>query len=204
VHDQAALVERFIADHHLDRVTLVGHSMGGGVALAVALDLTRQRPGVLQGLILLDAASFRQRLPFFISQLRWPVVGRVMQSLTSVTVQVRSVLKKVYYDDRLIPDASVEAYAAALRMPGGKYAIRETAKQIVPDDIDALTAGFKTIHVPTLIIWGRYDEIVPLAIGERLHEAMPGSTFEVIDHTGHAPHEETPEAVRPLLEKFLR
>jgi pimeloyl-ACP methyl ester carboxylesterase len=136
--------------------------------------------------------------------LRWPIFGRAVQSVATDKAQVRTVLKKVYFHDELIPDESVDAYAAALGMPGGKHALRETAKAIIPDDVDALTEAYKRIAVPTLIIWGRHDEIVPLAIGRRLRDTIAGSSLDVIDDAGHAPQEETPDEVRPLLLRFLR
>jgi pimeloyl-ACP methyl ester carboxylesterase len=103
-----------------------------------------------------------------------------------------------------VPEASVKAYAAALHEPGGRYALRETARQIVPDDVDELTAAYPTIEAPTLIIWGRHDEIVPLSVGERLHAAIPHSRLVIVENAGHAPHEETSEQVRAILEQFFR
>jgi pimeloyl-ACP methyl ester carboxylesterase len=204
VHDQASLVIQFILDHKLRGVTLVGHSFGGGVALATAVELERTQPGTLGSLILIDAASYPQRLPLFIEMLRMPVIAPLVQRFSAARFQVRTVLRKAYLNDGLIPDASVDAYASALRQPGGEYALRETAKQIIPRDIGALSSKYPTITVPTLIIWGRHDEIVPLNIGDRLHAAINGSQFLVVDNAGHLPHEETPEPVRAALTHFFQ
>lgn len=202
VHDQAALVLQCIDELRLTGLVLIGHSFGGGVALVTALELLRSRPAALSKLILLDAAAYAQPLPAFIRVLTLPVIGPLVQ-LAPATMQVRAVLRQAYYDDRLIPDASVEAYAAPLRMPGGLYALRETAKQIVPSDIAAICARYPTIGVPTLLIWGAHDEIVPLGIGERLRQAIPHSRLVVVGEAGHMPHEETPGPVRRAIEEFL-
>lgn len=203
VRDQAALVMAFLRERRLRQVALVGHSMGGGVALAVAADVQQNDPDLLSSMILIDAASYRQSLPSFIAILTVPILGVLSQYLLPSRSQVRIVLKKAYFDDRLIPRASVEAYAKLLREPGGKYALRQTARQLIPPDLDALSAQYARIHLPTLIIWGRHDEIVPVWAGERLHDAISGSTFLVIENAGHVPHEETPEPVRVAVTKFF-
>ena len=55
-----------------------------------------------------------------------------------------------------------------------------------------ITAQYKTICVPTLILWGRQDKIIPLEIGERLRQDIPNSRLEIIDKAGHIPQEEVP------------
>jgi pimeloyl-ACP methyl ester carboxylesterase len=131
------------------------------------------------------------------------VIGPLIQWLAPATMQVRAVLRLAYYDDDLISDEAIEAYAAPLRTPGGPYALRETAKQIVPADIDAICARYPTIGVPTLVIWGAHDEIVPLEYGERLRQAIPDSRLVVVEDAGHIPHEERPGPVRKAIEEFL-
>jgi pimeloyl-ACP methyl ester carboxylesterase len=74
----------------------------------------------------------------------------------------------------------------------------------VPKDIDALSARYRHITVPTLVIWGRHDRVVPLANGERLSRDIKNATLVVLENTGHIPHEETPDAVRKPLADFLR
>lgn len=204
VHDQAAWILDYIADQHLTNLTLLGHSFGGGVALAVAVELEEKQPGVLSKLILIDAASYPQKLPWFINTLRWPIIGPLSQHLLTSRKQVTMVLEFAYYDKKLITKEQIESYAAPLRMPGGKYALRETAKQIVPKDIADLSSRYPHIGVPTLILWGEGDRVVPPANGVRLNKAIPHSTLITIPKCGHIPHEERPDAVRKPLADFLR
>ena len=65
---------------------------------------------------------------------------------------------------------------AACRGPGRRWC---TAQQIVPEDIEAVTARYKTIKVPVLIIWGAEDEVVPVEVGQNFKRDIPGS------RTGH-------------------
>lgn len=204
VYDQASLVLDYIAQHHLTNITLLGHSFGGGVALATAVELEEKQPGVLSKLVLIDAASYQQELPWFISILRVPVIGAISQHLLTSRAQVRKVLENAYFDKTKITKEQVESYAGPLLRAGGKYALRETAKQIVPKDIATLSARYPHITVPTLIIWARADRVVPLANGERLSKAIANSTLLILDKVGHIPHEEAPDLVRKPLANFLR
>jgi pimeloyl-ACP methyl ester carboxylesterase len=203
IRDQAALILELVAERKLTGLTLVGHSFGGGVALATALELLRTSPGTLTSLVLFASPAYRQPLPLFIRALRVPWLGALGQHLLPTSFQVRTVLRLAYHDDALIGDDVVAAYAEPLEMPGGRYALRQTARQIIPPDIDALAARYPSINVPTLLIWGRHDAIVPLWVGEKLHQAIPGSRLLVVDDAGHLPHEETPDQVRPSLREFL-
>ena len=60
------------------------------------------------------------------------------------------------------------------------------------------------IDVPTLLMWGRHDRVVPLSIGERLLEELPNSTLEVMEECGHLPPEEVPKDSLKIVESFLR
>jgi pimeloyl-ACP methyl ester carboxylesterase len=204
VYDQSALILKYIADHKLTGITLLGHSFGGGVALATAAELDEQQPGVLARLVLIDAASYKQDLPWFISILRVPVIGTISQFLLTKRAEVRKVLRYSYFDPSRVTDAQVEAYVYGLLQPGGQRALRDTARQILPKDIDRLTSRYPHIKAPTLIIWGRQDRVIPLANGERLAKSIPNARLVIIDNAGHIPHEEVPDAVRPVLASFLR
>jgi pimeloyl-ACP methyl ester carboxylesterase len=204
VQDQANLIFKFIVDHKLTKLTLVGHSYGGGVALVTALKLMKERPNCLRRLVLIDAAAYNQDLPGFIDVLRTPLLGRIALSLLSNKQKVRMILKKSYYDDSRITDSQVAAYAAPLASDGGNYALIRTAKSIVPRDIQQIALGYKEIRVPTLILWGRQDKIVPLEIGKRLNRDITGSLLVILEDCGHIPHEEKPEDAIAAISVFLK
>jgi pimeloyl-ACP methyl ester carboxylesterase len=201
--DQANLIFKFIVAHKLTNLTLIGHSFGGGVALLTALRLIKEQPNCLKRLVLIDAAAYEQDLPYFIDILRTPLLGRLAVSLLSNKQQVRLVLKKSYYDDSKITDDQVDAYAAPLESAGGSYALARTAKSIVPRDIQQISARYKAINVPSLILWGRQDKVVPFQFAERLHHDLAASALVVIENCGHIPHEEKPEDAIPTISAFL-
>jgi pimeloyl-ACP methyl ester carboxylesterase len=133
-----------------------------------------------------------------------PVVGWLGLHLIPDKTKVRDLMETLYYDDSKINWEDVLAYAAPLASPGAKYAFQQTARQILPDHIDEITNMYPKIEVPTLIIWGREDKIIPLENGERLHQAIRNSQLVVIERCGHDPPDEQPEKVIEIMHKFLK
>lgn len=202
-YDQARLVSQFIRTRGLKDLTIVGHSFGGSVALITSLYLAEVAPDVQNILILIDSMSYEQPLPSFVRILATPALGRLVVSLIPKTVQVRSMMKLAYYDDVQITDGVVEQYAEPFREPGAEHATLTTARQLIPPDLGELSERYATIQLPTLLIWGREDKIVPLYIGQQLAFSLPHSELVVLDQCGHVPPEEKPmETVNAIL-RFL-
>jgi pimeloyl-ACP methyl ester carboxylesterase len=183
---------------------VVGNSYGGAVSLVVTIMLCEREPGRLSKLILIDSGGYNESLPWHLKLLRTPGLGWLSLKLSPARMLTKTVLKYAYYNDDLIEDAQIEAYARPVTMPGGKYALLKTGQQAIPDNIDELTRKYETICVPTLIVWGEEDEVIPLKIGQKLDAAIPCSRLLTIPKTGHAPQEETPAEVIPLIKDFLQ
>lgn len=202
LYDHADEVYNFIHEHHLTDLHIVGHSLGGGIALLIALKL-QERGEKLASLVLLDTIAYPQAIPAFISLLRTPVAGWLSTNVLPAKFQVRSILNVAYYDDSKVPEDAVTAYAEPLSEPNGTYALLQTAQNLIPDDLDQVTKRYASLTAPVLIIWGKEDEIVPLSIGEKLARELPNAVLRVIKETGHIPHEENPEAAIPLITEFV-
>jgi pimeloyl-ACP methyl ester carboxylesterase len=201
--DQAAATLQVIRELDLSGLTIIGHSMGGAVALLLALDLEQEARNRLHRLVLIDSIACRQRLPLFIALLRLPVIGRLAVRLVPASWAVRHVLGLAYYDQSKIEQAFVEAYAAPLRSRDARIALAATARALVPPNLDELTAQYRTIRVPILLLWGRQDRIVPLSVVTCLPELLPAPRLEVLDGCGHIPHEEWPQLTMPKLREFF-
>ena len=138
------------------------------------------------------------------NMLATPYVGRFMANMLPVNFQVRDVLKKAYYNDNLITDEMIEAYAAPLNTSGAIDALLSTARQVFPSDLQQLSARYSEINIPTQIIWGQYDEIVEPAIAFKLQRNIPHSRLDIIADCGHIPQEECPELTVPVILEFIR
>jgi pimeloyl-ACP methyl ester carboxylesterase len=204
VQDQVDLIHQFILEHDLKNLTVVGNSYGGAVSLVLAIGLCEKDPARLSKLILIDSAGYDESLPWFLKLLRTPLLGWLVLHLSPNKMLSKTVLKYSYYNDHLITDAQVAAYARPLGSRNGKYALLKTSQQAIPKNIDELVARYPTIFVPTLIIWGNKDEVIPLKIGQKLDAAIPCSKLTTVADTGHIPQEETPNATIALIKDFLK
>ena len=210
IEDQARLVTRFILRRrlHCKHLQIVGHSMGGGVALMTALALTerrRKRPIAPIGrLVLVDTIAFSQALPWFVAVLRVPILGRLIGQLLPVSFQVRATLRLIIADRSFVTEDMVDAYADGIRQPGGRSALAAIAREIIPNDTSDLEQRYGRLDWETLLIWGRDDRIVPLAVGEKLQRALPNAKLRTIDFCGHLPQEEAPEEFTPIVANFLQ
>jgi pimeloyl-ACP methyl ester carboxylesterase len=202
VRDQAKLILEFLERKGIIAPTLIGHSFGGGVAIVVSLEL--QSRGVKPaGIVLIDTIALPQRFPLFISLLRIPMLAEIATLLIPARLQARYGLRLAYFDRSKIPSSAEDAYAESLRQPGGRHAIIATARRIVPMDLPELVSQYPSMEVPTLVLWGREDEITPIDVGERLHGAIPQSVFRVIESSGHVPHEENYAEANAIIAAFV-
>lgn len=203
IPDQAELVLQFIRENDLRNLTLMGNSYGGAVSLMVAIRLCKEEPERLSKLILICSGGYNQDLPWHLKLMRAPILGSLALHLVPATVNTLTVLRYSYYNKRLITWKQCKAYARPICSPGGRHALIQVAKQAVPDNFEELIAQYKSITVPTLLIWGRHDRVIPLSIGERLNRDIPNSRLVVLDNTGHVPQEENPEETIAAIQNFL-
>jgi pimeloyl-ACP methyl ester carboxylesterase len=202
--DHADLIYKFILDHDLKNLTLVGNSFGGALSLLLSIMLLEKEPGRLRALILIDPGAYKQYIPGYLKLIGVPLLGAAAVYLIPARCMAKSILKLAYYDPKKIAEEQIAAYAAPIASPGGKHALLETGKRIIPPNINALTAKYKDISVPTLIIWGEQDKIISPDAGVLLDQAIPNSTLNWIDQCGHVPQEEKPEATVALVLDFLQ
>ncbi|HEY3038225.1 MAG TPA: alpha/beta hydrolase [Pyrinomonadaceae bacterium] len=195
-------VYKIVLEEDLTNLTLVGNSLGGAIALLLAIKLHEQEPTRLSRLVLIDSAGDPKYLPAHLKLVR-SILGPLVIHLSPSKLAAKIVLRMCYYDRRKITSEDVAAYAQPIASPGGRHALLQTSRQCIPPNADKLLAKVKAITVPTFILWGREDGIVPLKVGELLHEALPNSTLEVIEHCGHIPQEEKPDETIARISRFL-
>ena len=156
----------------------------------------------LSKLILIDSAGEKGSLPPHLNLLR-SILGAPMIYLSPSRLAAKMTLRMCYYDRKKITKEQVEAYAAPLASAGGRHALLQTARQCIPANADELIAAVSAITVPTLILWGREDKVIPLKVGKLLHELIPNSTLDVIEQCGHIPQEEKPDETIARISEFL-
>lgn len=190
-----ANIERFVEVVHdvtenlgVDRFTLAGNSMGGNTAWKYALT----HPKDLDGLILVAASGWPEEAgegddsPFIFTLLSNPVARMVLKDL-DMTSLTRSGLESSYTDPAFVNDELVERYVALSRAPGH----RATLLAIMAGERDpAAVESVSQISVPTLAMWGRDDNLVPVSGAEKFGAAIEGAQVIIYDNVGHLPQEE--------------
>ena len=204
VSDQADLVTAFIRDRKLKDLVLIGNSMGGAVALLTYFELRAETPVPIKALVLIDSAGYPQKMPWFIRLARIPLLSSLGSKLLSPRFVTGMVLRKCYYNHDKITDEMIDAYAYYGSLPGAAAAVRQTALQIIPPDMEAMIARYKKIRVPTLIIWGQEDQVVPLEGGRNFKRDIPDAELAILPRCGHIPQEEEPLETRRLIQDFLK
>lgn len=201
--DLAELIEALIAERDLRNVTLVGHSLGGGVALLTALGLLDRDPARLRRLVLVGGAAYEQRLPPFVALAGYPRAISLIVRMLGPRFFVSGVLRAIVHDDSVVSRDQVHAYAEPLGSREGIRALCDAALGIVPPDLDLITARYPEIDRPALLLWGLGDRVVPLSIGQRLARALPRAHLHVLERCGHLPPEELPDESWAVVERFL-
>jgi pimeloyl-ACP methyl ester carboxylesterase len=200
---QAELVLRLIEERSLGRLTLVGHSLGGGVTLLTALELAGREPGRLERLVIVAGAAYDQRMPPFVRLADYPRLSGALFRAMGARRVVRMVLEQIVHDPARIDQQTVQGYAMQLDSADAVRCLIASARQIRPRGLDAIIARYPTLDIPTLLLWGRGDPVVPLSVGQRLAKDLPRARLVVLDRCGHLPAEELPDESYAVLERFL-
>ncbi|MBU1958273.1 alpha/beta hydrolase [bacterium] len=204
VYDQAHEVNRFMEEHKLENVTLVGRSFGGGVALVLALiqeeKLIKKK---IDKLVLINSMAYRQKLPSMMERLNQPLIGYLGIHLLNNRWIAYEAYKFAFHDDSLIPPKSIDYAAKYLAFPLAKYAYLKTVNQLIPDDLETMEKRYKEITLPTLILWGKEDVSIPIRTAHRLHRDLKESRLKVFPHVAHMAQEEIPNKISQEILKFM-
>lgn len=192
----------------IEHVTVVGHSLGGGVAMQFAY----QFPQLVERLILVGAGGVTKdvnialriasvpmgsealallRLPMVLPALQ--VIGRVGGALFGSTGVGRDLPEVVRILADLPEPTASSAFARTLR------AVVDWRGQVVT----MLDRCYLTESVPVQLIWGSRDSVIPVEHAKMAHSAMPGSQLEIFEGSGHFPFHDDPDRFVELVEKFI-
>lgn len=188
----------------IPKATLIGNSMGAGVALAAALTA----PERVERLILISG------LPADITgQLASPLVRKALDSSLPLWLAElgatllgssvgEKVLHEIIYDQSLITPAVLDRSARNRQQPGLIGPILAIGKTL-PDWESRYAPRLREIRQPALIIWGEEDRIFPPAVGQSLSETIAASRLMLVPRAGHIPQWEQPEPVNQAIRAFL-
>jgi pimeloyl-ACP methyl ester carboxylesterase len=203
----ASGVRDLIAALGYDRATVVGHSLGGGIAMQFAY----QFPERIERLVLISSGGLGREVHFILRAATFPGSELVLALLGGGWLRAtggalggalaRLGLKT---GEDL---AGVTGGIGSLADAGARGAFVQTARAAIDargQRVSATDRLYLAAELPTLIVWGGRDPIIPVAHGRAAHAAMPGSRLEVFADAGHFPHREQPARFVSVLEDFVR
>jgi pimeloyl-ACP methyl ester carboxylesterase len=197
VEAHAEAIADLIAAFGVGRASVLGHAMGG----AVALTLAAEHRELVQRLVLEDALVYpapmgwKARLPLV------PVLGGLAFKQLYGRAMFRSMVRdEMYAPGGAPPLERIDWHYDLFNTPSA----RESAHAVMLATLDtrAVVARLSRIVAPTLVLWGREDRIYPVASAHRLAREIPGARLEIMD-AGHVPHEERSREFLSLLAEFL-
>lgn len=199
------LVARFLDEVDVRRAAVVGHSLGGLVALRLALS----QPARVAALALLAGVGLGSAVSPLLRAAALPGVGEwwVMWGRTSLGAQQRAWSRALllFHDPRRMPTEWLRRQAQLARSPGFIEASLAALRAHVDlrGQRDVLSDQLVRVEAPTLVVWGERDRVLPLAQGRRAVARLGDGALALIPACGHLPQVERPEQVAHRLASFL-
>ena len=186
IPEEAQYVEEFLAQRGLQKVNLVGWSMGGWVAMRVALD----QPARIARLVLCDSAGIRFEPSF------------TMFDFEPTTVPaVQHLYRMLMPQPAAVPDFLARDMVRKFKELN--WVVDRSARSMFRGD-DLLDGKLGDLRMPTLILWGKQDHLIPLATGVSIHQQIPQSVLEIYDGCGHLAPGQCAARIGPRLIDFLK
>jgi pimeloyl-ACP methyl ester carboxylesterase len=202
----AASIRDLLVAIGIERATLVGHSLGGGVAM----QFFYQFPQRTERLILVSSGGLGREVSPLLRGAALPGAA----TLLALATRPRVLAALLNTSERLHKRGSdtgtyLRAIARALQpleRPGARKAFLQTLRSVIDvrgQHVSAQDRLYLLRAMPTLIVWGGRDNTIPVAHGRQTHEAVPGSRFEILPRAAHFPNLEDPERLAAVILDFL-
>jgi pimeloyl-ACP methyl ester carboxylesterase len=187
------------------RATLVGHSLGGGVAM----QLSYHFPELAERLVLVSSGGLGQEVSPVLRAAALPGADLFIAATARAATKAGNALGRGLATVGLRPNADVAEVArgyASLADHDRRTAFLATLRAVVStrgQSVDASDRLYLAARLPVLILWGAQDPIIPAHHGQRAHEGIAGSRLEIFDGVGHLPQIEAPGRFVAVLERFI-
>jgi pimeloyl-ACP methyl ester carboxylesterase len=199
---QAEFLAGFMSAMNIDAATLIGNSMGGGVAL----QFTRLYPDRVDKLVLVDSMGLGREISVGIRLITLPAIVNLLRPGRWM---IPAMLKSNFYDGKNIPPEWMKLRYQVFAIPGRNPVILSigqsnfTLRGVRPDVYQPIVNSLAKISHKTLIVWGECDRIIPVKHAYIAAEGLPDSQLEIFPNCGHHPYLEYPDLFDRLVLDFL-
>ena len=187
----------------IDKASLVGNSLGGGLVLQFAVNY----PQKVAKLVLVDTAGMGADVIVDFKVVSLPILGEIL--IKPSLKGTADLWKKIVFDPSLVTDELVDQAYALACLPGASRALLTTLRAGIGflGQRARLRGPFlksvAKLAVPTLVVWGRNDRIIPVAHAQIAVKTIPGARLQLYDRCGHMPQYERPDEFNKLALDFL-
>jgi pimeloyl-ACP methyl ester carboxylesterase len=194
-----------LATLDIERATVVGQSLGGGIAMQFAY----QYPEWCERLVLVDSGGLGREVSWLLRALALPGSEIVLPLLSPGFVRDwGNAIGRFLHDRGIRSGRASESWRAYVSLMEGdnRRAFIRTVRAVIDPGGQSVSANdrlYLTSEIPTLIVWGDQDRIIPLEHARAAHQAMPASRLAVISGAGHFPHVEEPAQFASLVTEFI-
>jgi pimeloyl-ACP methyl ester carboxylesterase len=188
-----------------ERATIVGHSLGGGIAM----QFSYQFPEMVERLVLVSSGGLGLEVSPVLRAAALPGADLFIAATATTGQKIGGAIGRGLLKIGMKPAADVAEVArgyGSLAEPDRRKAFLATLRSVVGTEGQRVSAAdrfYLAEEVPVLIVWGARDPIIPASHGEDAHRALPGSELEIFDGVGHLPQVEQPSRFITVLEDFL-
>ena len=194
-------VVSFLDWKRIEKISIVGNSMGAGVALGVA----GRHPERVERVVLVNPYGFPSP-PLAVEVARSRILGKLLPYLLSEPALkrcARTIFSRSLHDARLITDALVERVIAPFATLRRRRELFRFLRAISTEEMREIDALLPQIRQPVLILWGEDDRWLPIDHANRLHRQLPDSRLITIPDCGHLPQIDKPEETGKAIISFL-
>jgi len=194
----AEAVADLYAGLSLGRAAVVGHGLGG----AVAITLAARHPELVSRLVLIDPLCYEPARDSLRRLLVLPVVGALVFRQLLGRTAFRAFFRESMVSARArFPVERIDHFYEILNSPAARGSALATVRAIA--DVRPVVAHVARVQSETLVIWGREDRLYPAGLSQRLAREIRGAGLQLLD-AGHCPQEECPDQLASQIARFLR
>jgi pimeloyl-ACP methyl ester carboxylesterase len=199
----ATFVNDFLTKIGVSKCIIAGNSLGGSIAWNFAL----KYPEKTSKMILVDAGGYATKsksVPIAFQIAGFPVIKNLFKYVTPRSIVQKSV-ENVYADSSKVTPELVDRYFELSLREGNRKAFIDRMSAFRNKGLETDKSGeIKNLTMPTLIIWGDKDFLIPIDVAEKFHADLPNDTLVIFKNLGHTPMEEDASTTVKAVKSFLK
>lgn len=184
---------------NIDKVSLVGHSMGGGTAIFIAAN----NPERVNKLVLVDATALPQPEPFAARLFRLPGLAEFLFALSTDRVRRAIITRNFFFNRDLVADDYFDKASRHQKIQGSTGALLDMLRKNCFHGLEDDLRRLARTEIPVLVVFGKEDKVVSGENLRKLHAICEGSRLEVLEGAGHGPNYERSDDFNRMAIDFL-